>query len=930
MGGLVLKRALTIVRNRSSGFNLSKSSAGLVFFATPHRGSDAAKLAAMGSDLMKVLQLGKSTTKSAHELKEFSASVQDIHTNFIDISRQYQVLSFSELKGYPGIGLVVDDYSSHMEIDTERYKIGIAATHTDICRFPSDSNGNYMMVIDMLQMFVRQLMVDPDNDMAGESFNTIKATLPYRIPSKDTRDSRSAHSRDFSWQDSSKKTGASESITSASIGINSLSDEPWKSNHISTTPKTQLTNRLPYFFEQGFCFRDEELKMISDHFRDEKFKIPAFGIYGEGGVGKTQIALRHIYSQSQETQTYKAIFWFQADTEDKLANDCDAITIQLGLQEKRSSLEEARRLFNLWLQDTSDWLLVFDNVEDMSMVAPYWPTSISSRGYIIVTSRNPQIARAPLTLSRGVESFSIVDGTKMLLSELSSYTQDEEIVASEITTKLGALPLAIHHLACFARDRQISLSEVLKLYEEEEGMVLLDTISLFDPDSIPTHLIEHFKTPKAVLISSALGNRGLHSKAMSNLYSRSLVRKKGSRTSHILSIHRLIQSAVRRRWTDRQRMSAFSKAAFCIEQVYPRQVKGQSMAEMYSECATYNSHMLSIHEYFCRNKDQLVPTVEYAEILAHCGWYYYERAQLSTSMEILRTAEQICLRLLEGKMNPTLGLVYNNISCIYSARRQRKENMEYIRLAIRHREASISRDDPEIQQLGISYMNYANVLQSRSVMQLEEAETYYMKALEIRENCPGATPEGLELTLNAIGSFKFIAGDLKGSQPYIERAIALHSQLKVDTTFTLHTLYVWGDIQWAIGMRHDGYQTQLRCLEGMKRLEGEYHWMTGVSYHKVGCFAHMLGKESEAIKNLRAALQTFRGVDCAPGFVPRTCLVLGKVLVEKGQRLDDTDIITEGEGLKQEGSDLAFAITGRRDNMETTRDFDELVARSYR
>jgi tetratricopeptide (TPR) repeat protein len=703
---------------------------------------------------------------------------------------------------------------------------------------------------------------------------------------------------------------------------------------------------------------DEELKLIDEHFRDDKFKIPAFGIYGEGGVGKTQIALRHIYSQ--RNRTYKAIFWFHADTDDKLANDCDEITIQLGLQEKRSSLEEGRRLFNLWLQDTSDWLLVFDNVEDIGIVAPYWPTSIGSKGYIIVTSRNPQIARAPLTTSKEVESFSIADGTKMLLSELSSYTEDEERVASEITTKLGGLPLAIHHMACFARDRSISLSEALKLYEEEESMVveagvdfgqdrtlatvwslsistlsnealqLLDTISLFDPDSIPTRLIEHFETPNAVAISSALGNFGLHSKAMSNLYSRSLVRKKGLRTSQILSIHRLIQSAVRRRWSDDQKMSAFEKAAFCIEQVYPRQVKGQSMAEMYSECATYNSHMLSIYKYFCKNKDQLTPNMDYAEILAHCSWYYYERAQLTTSMEILRTAEEICLRLLDSKMNATLGLVYNNMACIFSARRQRQENMEYISLAIRHREASISRDDPEIQQLGISYMNYANVLQSRSVMRLTAAETYYMKALEIRENCPGSTPEGLELTLNAIGSFKFIAGDVKGAQPYIERAIALHPQLKVDTTFTLHTLYVWGDIQWTIGKRDEGYETQLRCLEGMKKLEGEYHWMTGVSYHKVGCLAHMMGKESEAIGNLQAALKTFRAADCAPGFVPRTCLVLGKVLIEKGQRLDDTSTIIEGETLKLEGSNLAFAITGRRGNMETTRDFDELVARSYR
>ena len=99
-------QALTIVKNRFSGLDLSKSPAGIVFLATPHRGASSASLAAMGTNLMKALQLGKPTTKSARELKEFSTSVQDIHSDYIDISRQYQVVSFFELKGYSRLGLV--------------------------------------------------------------------------------------------------------------------------------------------------------------------------------------------------------------------------------------------------------------------------------------------------------------------------------------------------------------------------------------------------------------------------------------------------------------------------------------------------------------------------------------------------------------------------------------------------------------------------------------------------------------------------------------------------------------------------------------------------------------------------------------------------------------------------------------------------------
>lgn len=47
-----------------------------------------------------------------------------------------------------------------MDIDNEQYKVGIAANHTDICHFSSESDRNYRMLIDVLEMFVRQLMVD--------------------------------------------------------------------------------------------------------------------------------------------------------------------------------------------------------------------------------------------------------------------------------------------------------------------------------------------------------------------------------------------------------------------------------------------------------------------------------------------------------------------------------------------------------------------------------------------------------------------------------------------------------------------------------------------------------------------------------------------------------------------------------------------------
>ena len=53
---------------------------------------------------MKTLKLGKPGTKSAKELQEFSSAVQDIHSDFTDIGKKYQILSFFELKGHLLLG----------------------------------------------------------------------------------------------------------------------------------------------------------------------------------------------------------------------------------------------------------------------------------------------------------------------------------------------------------------------------------------------------------------------------------------------------------------------------------------------------------------------------------------------------------------------------------------------------------------------------------------------------------------------------------------------------------------------------------------------------------------------------------------------------------------------------------------------------------
>lgn len=80
---------------------------------------------------------------------------------------------------------------------------------------------------------------------------------------------------------------------------------------------------------------------------------PAFGLYGLGGVGKTQVALKYLHSNFSR---FSHIFWVYEDTDSKLMNEFDTISKKLGMKNSSSSRNQAIEYFHAWLQEHSEWL----------------------------------------------------------------------------------------------------------------------------------------------------------------------------------------------------------------------------------------------------------------------------------------------------------------------------------------------------------------------------------------------------------------------------------------------------------------------------------------------------------------------------------------------------------------------------------------------
>ncbi|KAF2655410.1 hypothetical protein K491DRAFT_778721 [Lophiostoma macrostomum CBS 122681] len=928
LGGLILKEAM-ISMSRASESSEDRanilSSYGCLFFGVPSQGMDTANILTMienpsarytlvqldqqvgfrlrkrqHADFRSAFHFEDSQVVHFFERDKTATLKLNVTTNKWERKGEKVRLVTPESATFGGVGNDSDDNS-----------ISIGADHSNMVKFRMSDVTEISKVLDVIDRFLQAAPTVINKRFGHQSSSSPAYSAfgksPLLLPPPETRDSSEA------------------------------------------TP--ELPNNLPCFSGDGFYGREAILSKISRHFNDHTVQNPAFGLYGDGGVGKTQIALKYVHEHSRQ---YETIIWIYADTSDKVSSACNLIARNLNIvDEMTSDADVCRERLQKWYREHAGWILVFDNVETIADILPYWPNVIGKKGHIIVTSRNPAAARTrPLTDRMEVECFSVTEGVELLISELGDISSHvDRTIAEEVVKRAGCLPLAINHMASYISEHHGSLMDrrFLDEFDKQENLVLdehvatgtnwdyektlatcwtlsidslrdpapelLDILALYDPDVIVCKLLEHFQDTEAEALCKALSDQQTQFQALSSLQRFSLVKRRAVRGGVLeaFQIHRLIQDAVRRRWDSDQRwQQAFDRAIYCLSKLYPRQVNGGSMVASYPDCALYNTHIVSILRHYSKNKSKIRANLGFAEVLAHCGWYFYERGQIAVAEEILTPAKSICDRETLGRMNKTLALVYNNLAGVYFSKELVQLCAETMKICIQHRKACLDRTNPEIQELAMAYSNYANNLSDLG--HAKEANTYYRKALDIRENCPGCTPDLMEHTLYNFAFFLNTIGQVDEAFEYMERALVQHSAISHVSGLSLYTLYFYGNLLWDREKFERACEIHKNCLRERTKIEGTEHYMTGSSMYRVGELLCAMESQEEGISHLRQALENFRlnMENGDKGLLPRTCLRLGKILIDRGSSIGDERSVLEGEELWKEGISLAWSRKNKR------------------
>lgn len=153
MGGLVIKRAYIMARQKEGYENLSQRVKAIFFLATPHRGADLAQL------LTKVLNVSPGARPFVKDLHRNSLATQSINEEFPQYCQDLRLYSFYEtLPIAYGLGkcLVVEKDAAVLGYPNEQSTY-LNANHREVCKYADQKDSNYQTVRNALTSAIDKL-----------------------------------------------------------------------------------------------------------------------------------------------------------------------------------------------------------------------------------------------------------------------------------------------------------------------------------------------------------------------------------------------------------------------------------------------------------------------------------------------------------------------------------------------------------------------------------------------------------------------------------------------------------------------------------------------------------------------------------------------------------------------------------------------------
>ncbi|GLY99090.1 FxSxx-COOH system tetratricopeptide repeat protein [Actinoplanes sp. NBRC 103695] len=192
-------------------------------------------------------------------------------------------------------------------------------------------------------------------------------------------------------------------------------------------------------------------------------------LHGEGGVGKSQIAIEYAYRHRDE---YDLIWWVPSELPAQILASLIELGNKLGLDignEVTTAIPRVRAALRAGTP-YDNWLLVFDNAETPETVRDYFPES--GTGKVLITSRNQEWNHYAESLE--VDVFTRQESI-VLLQRRNPDLEDPD--ADRLAQALADLPLAIEHASAWLFATGMSVQEYLRLLDEKQAQLAVPDLA---------------------------------------------------------------------------------------------------------------------------------------------------------------------------------------------------------------------------------------------------------------------------------------------------------------------------------------------------------------------------------------------------------------------------------------------------------------------
>lgn len=634
---------------------------------------------------------------------------------------------------------------------------------------------------------------------------------------------------------------------------------------------------VPFERNPFFRGRDEMLTALYKALTNGgSVAITQHALSGIGGIGKTQTAVEYAHRFGHE---YQAVLWVRAETRETLTTDFVQLATLLDLRDKNTIHQFLIiQAVKAWLQEQSSWLLIFDNVEDITLLSEFLPTR--RNGSVLITTRYR--IRGKYIKNLDVEKLSKEESLLLLLKRakliedehlVDALAEDERQAANQLCEHLDGLPLALDQAAAYIEENTCSVADYLLLFQQHRSLLLawsshhpdypysvattwqlsfqkmeenhpaaadlLRLCAFLHPDAIP---LEFFIEVAAYLgphLQSMADNAVALNAAIQPLIAFSLVKRDNK--ARTLTIHRLVQ-AVLQDQMDEQTYQIWAKHAIqAVNAVFP-----ESDFAQWPRCDLYLSHAL-LCTTFIEQKDIIIP--EAATLLNRVGAYMRERARFKEAIPILQLAVKLSEQLF--------GIEHlNTATALHNLAATHRELVQHdIAQPLYERALAIRQ-----QHLGLYHLDVASTIRELADLYqekelYEQSEQYYQQAIKIYEQTNNTEHPDMLRSLYELAATYFRADRWQDAEPLWQRVYTIRKRTlgsnHPDIARSLNSLAI---LKYKQEQFEEAEQLFWAAFDIVEKQMGAYHRTTATSLHNIASLYKEQKRYKEADTLWRRAL----------------------------------------------------------------------------